>query len=169
MRLGFAPFRGSNPRASAGHGPLHVSSGGGRAASSDPWLQFQLPSFLAPQRLVHPLAGVLHLEGGDVGVALGRRNSGVPKYLLHDADVHALLDQQSSGGVPGIVDPDIPDLRLAQDGLLGPPVFGVCDRAAMTGGEHQIMVRPRVARPQPFRSLLPSVLAQQLQERGRAM
>jgi hypothetical protein len=29
MRLGFAPFRGSNPRASAGHGPLPGRSGEG--------------------------------------------------------------------------------------------------------------------------------------------
>jgi hypothetical protein len=27
-----------------------------------------------------------------VGVALGRRHPGVPKYLLHDADLHTLLD-----------------------------------------------------------------------------
>jgi hypothetical protein len=42
--------------------------------------------------------------------------------LLHDADMHALGDQESCGGVPGIVDPRVADLRLGEDGLPGPPV-----------------------------------------------
>jgi len=65
-------------------------------------LQFGLQSHLtvAPQSLVHTLARVLHLERGHVGVALGRRHPGVSKDLLHDADVNAVLDQQSRRRVP---------------------------------------------------------------------
>ena len=70
-------------------------------------LQFglQLVSSLTPQRLVHPLTGVPHLERGNVGVPLRYRHPGVAKNLLHDADMHALLDKQSRGGVAGVVDP----------------------------------------------------------------
>ena len=50
----------------------------------------QLASSLAPQRLAHPHACVLHLERGHVGVALCRRHSGMAKNLLHDANVHSL-------------------------------------------------------------------------------
>jgi len=91
------------------------------------------------------------------------------KHLLDDADVDALRDQQSRGCVPGIVDPGIPDLRLLEDGLPGPPVLGAFDRTAAPGGEHQIMIRPRTARPQPVGSLLLALLLQQLQERRRAL
>jgi len=78
--------------------------GGGRAACSGPQLQFQLqlPSSLTPQRLAHPLAGVLHLERGHVGVPLGRRHPGLAKPLLHDANVYPLLDQQSRRRSPDL-------------------------------------------------------------------
>jgi hypothetical protein len=48
-----------------------------------------LRSFLAPQRLAHPLARVPHLERGHMGVALGCRHPRMAKHLLNDADVHA--------------------------------------------------------------------------------
>jgi len=68
-------------------------------------LQFglQSPSSSAHSAWVYPLAGVLHLERGDVGVALGCGNPGVTQNLLHDTDVSALLDQQGRRRVPGIV------------------------------------------------------------------
>jgi hypothetical protein len=91
------------------------------------------------------------------------------KYLLDDADMHALLDQESRGSVPGIVDPDVPDLRLPKDGLPRPPVLSPLDRAAAPRGENQVMIRPRAARPQPLRGLLLAVLLQQLQERRRTL
>jgi hypothetical protein len=84
-------------------------------------LQFglQLASSLAPQRLAHPLACVLHLERGHVGVSLRRRHPGMPKNLLHDADVQALFDQQSRSGVPGIVHPGVSlDLRRSGAGRI---------------------------------------------------
>ena len=46
--------------------------------------------------------------------ALRRRHSGVAEHFLDDADVHALLNQQSRGRVPGIVDPGVADLRLSR-------------------------------------------------------
>ena len=91
------------------------------------------------------------------------------KHLLHDADVYPLLDQQSRRRVPGIMDPGVADLRLAQDSLPRAPVLGTFDRASAPGGEHQIVVRPRAACAQPFRGLPLAMLAQQLQERGRAL
>ena len=45
-------------------------------------------------------------------VALGGRHPGVAKHLLDDADMHALLDQQSGSSVPGIVNPGIPNPGL---------------------------------------------------------
>lgn len=98
--------------------------------------QLQLPSPFAPQRLVHPLARILHLERGYVGIALRRRHPGVAEHLLHNANVHTLLDQQSRGRMPAVVDPDVPDLRLAQDGLPGPPVLGAFNRGPAPGREH---------------------------------
>jgi hypothetical protein len=79
----------------------------GTHAIHGPRLQFglQLPSSLAPQRLVHALARVLHLERGHVGVTLRCSHPRVAKDLLHHADVHALLDQQSGGSMPGVMDP----------------------------------------------------------------
>jgi len=71
--------------------------------------------------------------------------------------------------VPGVVDPGIPDLRLAQDGLPGPPVLGAFDRPAAASGEHQVMVGPRAARLQPLRDLPLPVVPQQPQESGRAL
>jgi hypothetical protein len=82
-------------------------------------LQFglQLRPSLAPQRLAHPVTRVPHLERGDVGVALGCRHSRVAKHLLDDADVHALLDQQRRGDMPGVMDPGIPHPGLPEDCL----------------------------------------------------
>ncbi|MDA0631878.1 hypothetical protein OUY22_00490 [Nonomuraea sp. MCN248] len=37
--------------------------------------------------------------------------------LLYDTDVHTLLDEERRGGVPGVVDPDVPDAGLLEDGL----------------------------------------------------
>jgi hypothetical protein len=91
------------------------------------------------------------------------------KDLLDDADMHALLDQESRGSVAGIVDPGVPDLRLPKDDLPRAPVLSPFDRAAAPGGENQVMIHPRAARPQPLRGLLLAVLPQQLQERGRTL
>jgi hypothetical protein len=40
----------------------------------------------------------------------------VAKHLLDDTDMHALLDQQRRGGMPGVMNPGIPPpacLRIA--------------------------------------------------------
>lgn len=102
-------------------------------------------------------------------VALCRRHARMAKHLLDDADMHARLDQESRGSVPGIVDPGVADLRLPKDGLPRPPVLSPFDRTATPGREHQVMVCPRAARPQPLRGLLLAMLPQQLQERGRTL
>jgi hypothetical protein len=60
------------------------------------------------------------------------------KNLLHNADVHALLDQQARGCIPGIVDTGVADVGLSEDGLPGPPVVGPCDRPT-AGGEYQVI------------------------------
>jgi len=74
------------------------------------------------------------------------------KNLLHDADMHAMCDQQSRSGVPRIVDPGIADLRLGEDGLPGPPVLGAFDRAAALGGENQIALAVPLAKSEPERN-----------------
>ena len=94
-----------------------------------------------------------------MGVALCRRHPRMAEYLLHDADMDALLDQQSGRRVADVMHPRVPDLSPAKDRLPRPPVLGTFDRAAITGGEHQIVVRPRAARPQPLGRLLLPVLA----------
>ena len=63
MRFGFAPIRGSNPRASAGHGPSLNAPGRGPAEGPKVavWVAVagsQLPSSRASQRLVHHDQGV---------------------------------------------------------------------------------------------------------------
>jgi len=71
-----------------------VSGEGGLTRRGGRRLQFglQLPSSLAPQCLADPLAGILHLERGHMGVALRRGHPRMAKNLLDDADMHALLD-----------------------------------------------------------------------------
>jgi hypothetical protein len=66
----------------------------------------------------------------------------VAEYLLDDADVRALLDQQSRSRVTGIVNPGIADLRLSEDHLPDPSILGALDRPAAPSGEHEIVVRP---------------------------
>ena len=87
---------------------------------------------------------------------------------MYDPNVHTLLDEQGGGGVPGVVNPGIPHLG-AKDGLQHPPVLGAFDRPAVAGSEHQVVVGPCAACPQPLLGLPLAVLAQQLQERGRAL
>ena len=70
------------------------------------------------------------------------------KYLLDNADVHALFDQQRRGSMPGIMDSGISYPSLAEERLPGPPVLGTFDRTAMPRGEDQIVVLPGVSRPQ---------------------
>lgn len=91
------------------------------------------------------------------------------KNLLNDADVNTLLDQQGRRRVPGIVDPGVPDLGPAEDGLPGAPVLGAFDRAAAAVANTQIMIRPPVTRLQPLCGLLLAMLPEQLQQRGRAL
>jgi hypothetical protein len=91
------------------------------------------------------------------------------KYLLDDADVHALLDQQRRGSMPSVMDPGGPHPRLLKKRLPGPPVLGAFDRTAMPRGEDRIMILPGVSRPQPFGCLPLAVLLEQLQDRERAL
>jgi len=93
----------------------------------------------------------------------------VAKYLLNDPDVHPLLDQQSSGRMPGVMDPGIPHPGLSEDRLPGPPVVGTFDRTAMPRGEDQIMILPGVTCPQSLSCLPLPVLLEQIQDRGRAL
>ena len=64
MRFGFAPIRGSNPRASAAHRPSPGTQGEGLAGF---WVHpvavwVAVASVLTPQRLIRALTRVLHLE-----------------------------------------------------------------------------------------------------------
>src|ERR1700690_549473 len=104
-----------------------------------------------------------------MGVALRRGHPRMAQDLLHDADVHTLLDEQRGGGVPGVVNPGIPHLGGVKDGLPHPPVLGTFDRPAVADGEHQVVVGPCAACPEPLLGLPLAVLAQQVQERGRAL
>jgi hypothetical protein len=106
MRFGFAPIRGSNPRASAAHLPLS------RASSERAWrasgahhvaVWVAVASVLALQRPAYPFTRVLHLERGNMGVTLSRRYSRMTENLLNDTDIYALLDRQRGSRVPGIV------------------------------------------------------------------
>jgi hypothetical protein len=55
--------------------------------------------------------------GSGVGIPLRGRDACVARDLLDDADVDALLDEESGGGVPGIVETAVPYTGLFEDGL----------------------------------------------------
>jgi hypothetical protein len=91
------------------------------------------------------------------------------EHLLSDTDVHALLDQQRRGGMPGVMDPGISHFGLPENHLPGPPVLGTFDRLALPCGEDQIMIPPGVSRRQPLDCLPIAMLLEQIQDRGRAL
>ncbi|MET7459007.1 hypothetical protein [Nonomuraea sp. NPDC005501] len=66
--------------------------------------------------------------------------------LLHDSDVHALLDEERRGGVPGVMDANVSDAGLFEDRLPALPVLGSFDGSAVLGGEHQVVVLPALPR-----------------------
>jgi hypothetical protein len=69
----------------------------------------------------------------------------VPKDLLHDADVDALLDQRRPCGVPGVVDPYVSYSGLLEDDLPLAPVLRALDRSASPRGEDEVVVVPELA------------------------
>jgi len=71
-----------------------------------------LSSYLAPQRLIHALARVLHLERGHVCITFRCRHPGVAENLLHYTDVHALEVSESVWPAERIVVLD--DYEIAQ-------------------------------------------------------
>lgn len=70
-----------------------------------------------------------------MGVALSGGHSGVAEHLLYDTDVHTLLDEEGRRDIPGVVDPDVPDAGLLDDGLPDLPVLGTFDGGAVLGRE----------------------------------
>ena len=80
--------------------------------------------------------------GGDVGVALGLAELGVPEDLLYDPDVDALLQQERRRGVPGVVDPGLADPRSAEQRVPVIPVVVGVDWRAGRRAEDQIPVFP---------------------------
>jgi hypothetical protein len=104
-----------------------------------------------------------------VGVALRCRHPRMAEHLLNDTDVHALLDQQRRGGMPGVMDPGISHFGLPENHLPGPPVLGTFDRPALPCGEDQIMIPPGISRPQPLDCLPLAMLLEQIEDRGRAL
>jgi hypothetical protein len=104
-----------------------------------------------------------------VGVPLGGGDSGVAEHLLYGSDVHALVNEESRCGVPGIVDPDISDAGLLQDGLPVLPVLDSFDRGAVLGGEHQVVVLPALPRLLALGVLDRIVRLELSEEFGRAL
>ncbi len=104
-----------------------------------------------------------------MGVALGCRHPGVAKYLLDNADMNTLRDQQSRSGVPGIVNPGVPNPCLPENVHPGPPVLSPLDRTAVPSSEHEVIVRPGVPRPQPLGCLPLAMLSKEIQDRGQAL
>ncbi len=100
----------------------------------------------APERLGHPVGGVLAERGGDVGVTLGLAELGVAEDLLDDADVDALLEQERGGGVAGVMDSCGPDACFLDQGLPVFPVVAGVDRGAGRGWRRR---GPSLARPLP--------------------
>nr|WP_281284776.1 hypothetical protein [Nonomuraea mesophila] len=70
--------------------------------------------------------------------------------LLYDSDVHSLLDEESRGGMPRVVDPDVPNVGLLEYRLPELPVLGALDGGAELGREHQVMILPSIAGLLPF-------------------
>ena len=87
-------------------------------------------SAVTPRALCHLIGGVLDELRGDVCVALGLTELGVPEDLLHDADVDALLQQESRCRVAGVVNPRFPDFRGLQERAPVFPVTARVDRLA---------------------------------------
>nr|WP_235994863.1 hypothetical protein [Nonomuraea montanisoli] len=85
------------------------------------------------------------------------------------AYVDALLYQQGGGGVPGVVDSDVSDAGLLEDGLPLLPVLCALDRAAVSGGEDEVVIRPPVPRLEAFGGLGFLVRFEERQECRRAL
>jgi len=75
-----------------------------------------------------------------VRITLRRRNPRVAENLLNNSYMYALRDQQGRGGVPGIMDSDVPNLSLPENAFPGSPVLSSLDRAAMTSSEDEVIV-----------------------------
>jgi hypothetical protein len=93
----------------------------------------------------------------------------VAQDLLNDADVDALLDEERSGGMPGVVEASVSDSGLLEDGLPLSSVFGAADRAAVLLAEDQVVVLPSRRRPWPVRGAAPPGALEQRQEFLRAL
>jgi len=77
-----------------------------------------------------------------VCVALGDPDVGVAQYLLHDADVDALLHEKCARSVTAIVDSGVADAGFPEECLPLLPVVARVDRSAVGLGEEQVMVLP---------------------------
>ncbi|MBY3552629.1 hypothetical protein HGI15_04315 [Modestobacter lapidis] len=93
---------------------------------------------------------------------------------LHDHPrVHALAEQQGGGGVPAVVQPDVPDAGFLQQP--GPVVVVglLVDRPAVGLREDQVLVVPLGAGQDPLAELgglvLPECIEQRQRQRQRAL
>ncbi len=68
--------------------------------------------------------------------------------LLHDADVDALFEQESCGGVAGVVDACFPDSRGCEERAPVLPIVAGVEGLAGGGAEDQVPVFPGRARSQ---------------------
>lgn len=101
---------------------------------------------------------------GDVGVALGLAELGVPQDLLYGPDADALVEQQGRGRVACIVDPGV---RRADECTPVFPVVARVDRRAEGRAEDEVPVFPGRPGGEAFRGLLSAVSAELVDERGR--
>ena len=88
---------------------------------------------------------------------------------LNDPDVHPLLDEQRRGGVTSVVHPDVPNPGLLEDGFPHLPVLGALDRAAVAGGEHEVVILLAISRLEPLRGLDLAVCLEEREQLGRAL
>lgn len=104
-----------------------------------------------------------------MSVSLGCGHPGVAEDLLNHPDVDALLDQQRSGSVSGVVQSAVAHAGSSQHRLPLPPVVGPVDRVAGRRGEDKIVVLPRRSGHEPFGELRLPVRLEDGQQLRRAL
>jgi hypothetical protein len=100
------------------------------------------------------------VRAGDVGVALGLAELGVAEYLLDDADVDALFEQERCRGVASVVDSGQPDPCLCDEAAPVSPVVARVDRRADGRTEDEIPVLPCLSSGEVLGGLIAAMGAQ---------
>ena len=123
------------------------------------------PSPVAPQRLVDAVRRFTGYLRSHVAIGVERDADLRMSQDLHDhSGRHTLGEQDAGGGVPEIMDADLPKVSLADQLAERPVVVAGMNGRPVPGGEDESGVRPRVGIP-ALHSLALLVLVQSFKHR----